>query len=69
MVWKHDFFPFSTAQTDAVILYYVKLPILCLDSQMTGSFAQELPLETRATVRSLTLVHGGSFHPNSEISK
>lgn len=68
MVGERDF-PFSTAQTDAVILDYLKLAIFCLDSQMNGGFAEELPLETRATVRNLALVLGGPFHLNSEMSE
>lgn len=67
MVWERDF-PLSTAQTDAVILDYLKPPIFCLDSQMNGGFTEELPLETRATVKNAGLLLGGPFHPNSEMS-
>lgn len=68
MVWERDF-PLFTVQTDAVIPDYLKLPIFCLDSQMNGGFAEELPLDTRATVRNLALLLGGPFHLNSEMSE
>lgn len=64
MVWERDFPLYST--DTYVILDYLKLPNFCLDSQMNGSFAEELPLETRATLRNRTLVLG-PFHLNSEM--